>query len=176
MRGTKVGNDLRCHLSVTSRVSQITPKGARIGKWYTSRSRAKTFCISMHRWSWPSEVPWQMVLVTEPKANRAAAPSSGDRAVSTSASGTMIRESATSVRQPQSWTALGFHGLLTGSPSSHKGTFVWGWMPNYCCWMGDINEGCLIWPSCWHHLPQLILWKNDLKLESGNENSDIQNW
>ena len=77
MRGTKVGNDLRCHLNVTSRGSQITSKGARVGKWSPSRSRAKTvhitWCIGGHD---SSEVPQQMVLMTEPKP-RAAAPSSG---------------------------------------------------------------------------------------------------
>lgn len=57
-----------------------------------------------------------------------------------------------------------FHSLLTGSPSSHKDTFVWGWMPNYCCWMGDISEGCLFNHSV-DITSQIILWENDFKLE-----------
>lgn len=34
---------------------------------------------------------------------------------------------------PQSWTALGFHGLLPGFQHSHEGTFVYGWMLKCCC-------------------------------------------
>ena len=35
---------------------------------------------------------------------------------------------------PQSWTPLGFHSPLRGSHSSHKDTFICGWLPNYSCW------------------------------------------
>ena len=43
---------------------------------------------------------------------------------------------------PQSWVPLRLHNLLSRSQSSHKGTFVPGGLPNYCCcrgiWTGDL--------------------------------------
>lgn len=41
---------------------------------------------------------------------------------------------------PRSETPLGFHSPLLGSQGSHKGTFVHGWLPNYCCWVGNTSR------------------------------------
>lgn len=44
---------------------------------------------------------------------------------------------------PYSWTAPGFYSLLPGFQSSHKGIFVHGWIPNYCCWEEDTMRDIL---------------------------------
>lgn len=37
-------------------------------------------------------------------------------------------------RPTSSWASLGFHSLLPESQSSHKGSFVYEWLRNYCCY------------------------------------------
>lgn len=46
---------------------------------------------------------------------------------------------------------LGFHSLLPGSQSSHKGTFDHGQLPNYCCWQEIWARDLLF-----HHLLMLL--------------------
>lgn len=38
------------------------------------------------------------------------------------------------------WTVPGFQNLLPGSQISHKRTFIYEWVPNYCCSM-EVWEG-----------------------------------
>ena len=70
----------------------------------------------------------------------------GDGAVSSSVAWKTVSESAAWVGACVLKTAiLGFElhqgfSLLLGSPSSHKGSFVLGWIPNCCCWRENASK------------------------------------
>lgn len=143
---------------LTSRGSQTMAEDARATSSVTSGSTAGiecctpiTRCRGKPHSSW---VPWRRVLTTGASRVGLRRSSQGHEAVPTSAAGPSTGSQLPCMSlsapndSPWSWTALGFHSLLTEPQSPYKGTFA-GWYQIIVA--GDTNEGCLIQPPCWCH-------------------------
>ena len=55
------------------------------------------------------------------------------------------------------WVIFFLSPLVYGSHSPHRGTFVYEWIPNYCCWEENMNEGHLPWLPCWYLEPSFLI-------------------
>lgn len=132
-------------------------------------------------WCGSSQVSCWIGLVAALQSSRARATSMGGRGCFGSVAGTMLSEPATGelpafseqlsavlnhVRwachwgmylpsqstSPQSWASPGFCDLLSGSQSSHKGSFVHEQLPDHClCW--GTWAGDFLFCICWQLQP-----------------------
>lgn len=140
---------------LTSRGAQTMAEDARATSAVTSGSTAGikfctpiTWCRGKPHSSW---VPWHRVLTTEPSRVGLRRSSQGHEAVLTSAAGPSTGSQLPCMSlpapndSPWSWTALGFHSLLTEPQSPYKGTFAGGCQ---IIVVGDTNEGRFIQPPC----------------------------
>lgn len=138
----------------TRTISYQVPKWAGLLSDLAWRSIARG--MGRHDYSW---ILWQIVLVAGPRPNGTVTKyprgwdylwiCSQDHCWWVCYLGVGL-PSQNDLPQSQSWGLPGFYNLLSGSQKCHKGTFIHGWLPNYCCW-GAIQVGALLS----HHLANI---------------------
>lgn len=130
-----------------SGVLGLQRRGAGASSWALSGFTAGIeICLpsTQHIGEWDSFwFPLCVVLLTEPKPVIAIAQSSGVQSFFLFYSqkhsewlSHLLEGLSFQKGSPDSWTTLGFHSVLPGSHSSHRGTFSHGWVSNYFYWEG----------------------------------------
>ena len=102
-------------------------------------------------------VHWQMVQVTRRRQKKDVPCSQGYGTDLGLWSGPPEHGPAFSNTTPQPWVLPGFHSLLPGSRSSHKGTFLHWWPPNHGCWVRT-----RVGDRLFHHLADVTRLLSDI--------------